>query len=543
MLTIVFQEYKKIDTGSSRVQYEQNGQQLIPEKVAIEYYKNQGYDCIWAENDYWGCVLSLLYWDVIFAKIQGAVTVSRNNVTEELDPQFSKNYDNLFDSFIKLNGMPSDLFSVRFTRNREELIKARYRQIENTDIFEEIIKQYTKHKGKNCRLIPNWDKFSTTQLIEPLKVLDKVVVLRILLQLIRNISMNRSGFPDLLVYKTNEIKFIEVKSENDSLSQNQKHWITFLGLDLNQNVELFLINHNQKVIDEIKDSFQLLMQPISIEIGQTTSKEKDKMISIFQLQENYIEGINPTASFSILNNEIKEIVKTVGRWKTSNFFVGDKEYTVEQIRNAVYEYWDRKNFILENQVFWCYPYEYGCTRIDAINTNNLDWKEFGYTDKDAEEWVFNLVKIQNVVKSQIEENVLCPYIDIIKIEKDFLKLPERINPRKDKDWSFVDHISRKWIYHNNNWITSYSEDSFPGITAIVGVCRLSMEEQQEIIQTHSKYQSYSYNESGTSLKNSVNQRVKSNSTGCMGLLLFLFVLGTVIFNIIGLENGPTTQTF
>lgn len=48
---------------------------------------------------------------------------------------------------------------------------------------------------------------------------------KILIYLARNYWRHYCGWPDLLVYRPGEIFFIEVKSSNDRLSEDQKRWM------------------------------------------------------------------------------------------------------------------------------------------------------------------------------------------------------------------------------------------------------------------------------------------------------------------------------
>ena len=56
-------------------------------------------------------------------------------------------------------------------------------------------------------------------------ILPEEDIKKILLYLARNYWANFCGWPDLLVYKENEFMFVEVKSSNDKLSEDQKRWL------------------------------------------------------------------------------------------------------------------------------------------------------------------------------------------------------------------------------------------------------------------------------------------------------------------------------
>ena len=58
-----------------KAKYTINGNEYFAEEVAINYYKSLGYKELWTENTYWWTLMSLFFWDVIFAETRGAVSV------------------------------------------------------------------------------------------------------------------------------------------------------------------------------------------------------------------------------------------------------------------------------------------------------------------------------------------------------------------------------------------------------------------------------------------------------------------------------------
>jgi hypothetical protein len=528
MLNIITEEFKKKESNSTRVNYDIDGKQLLPEQIALEYYKSKGYKGLWTENDYWWTLFALLFWDIIFAKVRGAVTVGRGGEEQELDPNYDEEYERIFNtSVLELNGMPSDMFHPEFASNRSDLIKNRYKELKNKDVLTELEKKYQENKNKNCRLIENWEKFSLEKLKEPLTYLNKEVLLRIILRLAIDFNENRPGLPDLLVYKEDDFRFIEVKSEKDNLSQAQVKWINFLALDLDSNFDIFLINHPEKKIEKIKEKFTILLNPIKIQLGSTSSSKREEIIELFKKQKDYNDEKNKiSASFWIYDKNIKEIIKTVGLWKTTRFFVQEKEYTVEQIRNVVYESYDRKRFDIDYYDFWLdRGTNYDCSKVTINYINETNWKGFGYIDTTEEKWVFDLPKITKAVEENLEENVLCPYFDREKFKKDFLKLPETINPKENSDWAFVDKDNCEWVYKDNKWVTRYDIKEFPGITSITGIKKLSIKEKYELLG-HSKRKQSETDTSQNPPQKPQKEKNKSNSKIIIiviSVLLFLFL--------------------
>lgn len=80
-----------------------------------------------------------------------------------------------------------------------------------------------------------------------LDILPPKVVLKILKFLSSNYWKNYVGWPDLLIYKNDDYIFVEVKSSNDSLLEDQKRWIKNNYNILKQPFKLVKI-HKQDVI-------------------------------------------------------------------------------------------------------------------------------------------------------------------------------------------------------------------------------------------------------------------------------------------------------
>lgn len=130
--------------------------------------------------------------------------------------------------------------------------------LQNADPATEISKSYKKNYGKCCRPIEDWNRYTLDELLIPIKVMDKNAFLGILTRLISNFNAKRSGLPDLIVFNNKELFFSEVKSEKDTISDNQKEWHRFLVEKMKLKVDLFLINQSEKKINNIKSSYTFL---------------------------------------------------------------------------------------------------------------------------------------------------------------------------------------------------------------------------------------------------------------------------------------------
>ncbi|MBI5458832.1 VRR-NUC domain-containing protein [Methanobacterium sp.] len=230
-------DVEKIDSGGrGKAKYLFEGSDLFVEEVAIKFYENLGYNALWSEDYYWGFLMALLFWDVIFARLNGV-------------------FNEGFPLASRFNDMPHDFFKPEFYLKRKNLINNRLNQLNNGNLEQEISKSYKRNYGKSCRPIEKWDRFTLEELMIPTKRMEKTIFLGILERLISNFAENRSGLPDLIVYNDNELFFSEVKSERDRVSDKQRLWHLFLAEEMQIKVDLFLVNHGERKIKNLKNSY------------------------------------------------------------------------------------------------------------------------------------------------------------------------------------------------------------------------------------------------------------------------------------------------
>ena len=232
-------EYKALeaeevqDSQSSKVLYKSANGNIFAEQLVQQYYIAQGFNAIWSENDFWWEVMALLFWEIIFARIEGAVeTVLDGN--EYFPIPGNQDFEKLFSMSIQMNGMPADFFTIKFYQRRRAIIENRLKELEISDLIDKLTASYQQHYGQTCRPIENWNKYPLESLLAPVKYIPNTVVLGICKRLLADFSYNRAGLPDLVAYRQNYILFAEVKSKNDKLSQKQREWHDYLSTELSQ---------------------------------------------------------------------------------------------------------------------------------------------------------------------------------------------------------------------------------------------------------------------------------------------------------------------
>lgn len=490
-------KYNKIENiNKGKVKYKVENKELFAEETAIYHYNQNGYNAIWSENEYWWEILGLLFWDVIFARVTGAVLVSVRGISEVLYAG-SDQFNQYFDSTIKMNGMPADFFSIDFYKNRESLIKNRIKELTNADLSIVIEESYKNNYGKNFRMIESWDKFSIDQLLISVEKIDNIILLKILERILKNISENRSGLPDLIVYNSSKFFMAEVKSEKDKLSDNQSDWHSFLNT-LGIKVQLCLINHTDRQISNMlkKEENKKI---IDISFGYSNSKKREEAIAFIKNQSTFYtegEGKNQvySAEFDVNNIEnLYTMLDLTSGWKSQKIEIDGKIIKSTELRNGLWCF--RKKCELGESTDYCKKAKYENKKnpfdCNMVCFDTESYTQYGYVNTDTGEWIFNNDEIENYKKEVIEKLKYCPLFDEKKVERVFNKIPKTINPKVEEQWAYISNNYDYWYHNKSYWIGSFGNKNFPGISSMIGIKKLDKKEINRIIKNAELHENYS----------------------------------------------------
>lgn len=490
-------ELEKVETPQKgKAKYFLDGNQFFAEEAALSYYQKMGYRGLWAENSYWWMLMSLFFWDVIFAKIRGAVSVLIDGLEIELDPS-EENFDSLFQQSILRNGMPADFFSPDFYSRRRNLIRNRVLELLNSNLEEKLLESYKLNFGKKCRSIENWEKFSLDELLIAPRGIEKEKFLKILERLISNFNDNRSGLPDLLVYNDKKLLFVEVKSEKDRITEKQKEWHDFLSSTLELNIELFLINHSEAQLEQVKKLYFRPSKEVVISFGFSSSPKREEAMKFVQEQESYFshgEGKDQVhgAKFKLNEEDIEKIYHlldlTTG-WKTQRIEIDGKIVKSSVLRNSLWCF--REKVKQKASADYCKirdydrkPHFFGCKNIFFPYFEHERWTEFGYIDTSIGEWRMDRKKVEEYFEEQIQRFSYCPLLDIETCRDRLKTLPEKINPKFDRNWAFLTNDYHRWFWYEDRWLSTLGETNFPGFGVMVGVEKLSQNDIEQAIKLY-----------------------------------------------------------
>lgn len=505
---------EKDNTNSSKkIKYLHNGSGVFVEQYALNYYKGQGLNGLISANDYWWTIMSLLFWDIIFANVRGAFTE--------------------VDGYLVGSDMPHDFFSDEFYSKRKVLIENRLKELESKDVIKLLEESYHKNYGIACRPIENWDKFSIAQLKEPLLYLNKESLRSILNRLLENFGCNRRGLPDLVVYDESKFIFVEVKSENDKISHDQILWADYISKELKESYEFLLINHSSTKVSNLNKKVLGSFKDVKISFGKSTSKKREEAIEFISSQPSYnVEGTGKeaihSADFSTDNIEsLYKMMDLITGVRSQKIYIDGQLITSTDLRSKLYCYKRKEN---KNKSLSYCNFDYyepsrkntlGCHNINIPELEHDRWTNYGFIDTETGDWKFDKEALQEDVNEAKARLDSCPVFKDEKINKALKSLPDTINPKKDSLWGYIaDDGWRVWHFNNGTWHSKYKND-FPGINRMIGVKKLENKD-------------YKYNSTviiDDSYINSNNKPVRKNTKDINyldGLLKFIEVLITTL---------------
>ena len=145
--------------------------------------------------------------------------------------------------------LPEDFGTRGYAKRRAvDIDKHLSTSMENTEELQWLF-EYWLEPSRNLRqylwAYRDEDVQTARQLVA---VLPAIFIVSILRYLVEDYWGRYLGWPDLLVYKSSDYKFVEIKSSGDKLSDDQKRWISDNHSILHS--PFFLIKvHKQKVVD------------------------------------------------------------------------------------------------------------------------------------------------------------------------------------------------------------------------------------------------------------------------------------------------------
>ena len=121
MLAIVRFKEVRVAPEERRSVVRVHGSEGFVEEITLESFRKRGWNGLISENDLWWVLMSLLCWDVIFARLDGV---------------WSKQFGDFPSEF---EDMPRDLFKKEFYSRRAAIVDKRLNELAHVDIARELL--------------------------------------------------------------------------------------------------------------------------------------------------------------------------------------------------------------------------------------------------------------------------------------------------------------------------------------------------------------------------------------------------------------------
>lgn len=183
------------------------------EHALAQYLNNRDAPVFYVENMLFNGLFGLFFWDILFKPLPGAF-------------------------FHPFHAGPADLLRPEFYARRAELFEERLTELDNGLHVERILTTYQNKFGLQCWFV-NWgilhDDHEPGQPSRLLRLALKCIppehLKLIFKRLCKDVRNNGSGFPDLIQFFPDRVKYelVEVKGPGDRLRDNQLRWLHYLS--------------------------------------------------------------------------------------------------------------------------------------------------------------------------------------------------------------------------------------------------------------------------------------------------------------------------
>lgn len=212
---VILVKAKHVKRDERKVGIEYENEVLKVEQFAMRYFENRGYKTIETESVPFHVLFGIFMWilmeDPDDPNIRWSSFGNRTDFDMDVTPR----------SMVRMQ-MPDDFGCEGYYFRREAEIKE---HIESLDDVEWLFDYWFEHSNNLRQYLWAHRQDDVDKAKKILKILGKQNLKKVLHFLIRNYWKNFCGWPDLLVYKDGELIFVEVKSSNDKLSEDQKNWL------------------------------------------------------------------------------------------------------------------------------------------------------------------------------------------------------------------------------------------------------------------------------------------------------------------------------
>ena len=173
------------------------------ERIVQSHLSGEYQPVFYVENTLINSLFGLLCWPAIFAAIPGAF-------------------------FHPFHNGPADLYSPDFYQKRHDIFEMCLSQLDDGSYQQKIVQTFHDKSGIQSPFV-FWNLLDESLLMLALSCIPSSHLRKYFERILRDISVNRSGLPDLIQFWPQEKRYrlLEVKGPGDRLQDNQIRWINY----------------------------------------------------------------------------------------------------------------------------------------------------------------------------------------------------------------------------------------------------------------------------------------------------------------------------
>jgi len=173
------------------------------ERIVQSHLSSEHQPVFYVENTLINSLFGLLCWPAIFAAIPGAF-------------------------FHPFHHGPADLYSPDFYQKRRDIFEMCLSQLDDGSYQQKIVQTFHDKSGIQSPFV-FWNLLDESLLMLALSCIPSSHLRKYFERILRDISVNRSGLPDLIQFWPQEKRYrlLEVKGPGDRLQDNQIRWINY----------------------------------------------------------------------------------------------------------------------------------------------------------------------------------------------------------------------------------------------------------------------------------------------------------------------------
>ena len=201
-------------------------QRASPERGALNFFRRKGWAGLHAENTPWRTLFGLLFWDILY----GSDTASLHNAFER---------------------MPEVLRARTMLDQNGNAVEARLALLDDPDrALTALLKVFSAEHG-TPNAIFRWHEDMIERLQPLLTLAPRGGLARVMREIARDYPARKDGFPDLMLWRDDALRLIEIKTSGDSLRRNQLLQLGLLreaGFDVTVNRVDWIVDPDQTYV-------------------------------------------------------------------------------------------------------------------------------------------------------------------------------------------------------------------------------------------------------------------------------------------------------